>query len=277
MALDKASRPGLTLQDHLAALHDGLSPAERKVAALVAADPAGITRQTLATVARSAGVSEPTVVRFCRTLGLEGFAELRLALARAEGAGPLPRRGSLAGTPAAEAASAFCEAAIAEVTALREQLDPAALEAAARLLLAARQVEIWGFGDAAPLADVVAPALLGLCRGVVARGGARMQAMAAAGLEADSAVLCLSARGGASGPVRAAMAAGAQTVALAPAGSPLCASADIALGYAAGDAAGPMARGPVLLALAGALAGAVEVLASPAARDRAARMREAGA
>jgi DNA-binding MurR/RpiR family transcriptional regulator len=277
MAQDKALRPGIALQDRLAALRDGLSPAERKVAALVAADPGGMTRQTLATVARAAGVSEPTVVRFCRSLGLEGFAELRLALARAEGAGPLPRRGRPAGTPMAEAAFAACEAAIADVTALREQLDAAALEAAVRLLLAAPQVEIWGMGDAAPLADVVAPALLGLCRGVVARGDARMQAMAGPGLQPGSVVLCLSARGDASAPVRAAMAAGAQSVALAPAGSPLCGSADIALGYAAGDVAGPMARTPVLLALAGALAGALEVLASPAARDRAARMREAGA
>ena len=59
---------------------------------MVAADPAGTMAATVASLARAAGVSEPTVVRFCRSLGYEGFADLRLALNRAdavaEGAAP---------------------------------------------------------------------------------------------------------------------------------------------------------------------------------------------
>lgn len=259
------------------ALEGRLSPAERKVAALVAADPATITRQTLAAVARAAGVSEPTVIRFCRSLGLEGFAELRLELARAEGhAAPAPRQAITAGTPVAEGLRAGCDAAIAELGALRDRLDLPALEEAARRLLQARQVEIWGFGETTSLAEVLAGRLFGLCRGVVARGDARMQAMAAAGLEAGTVVLCLAAQRETWRAAEVAAFAGVPLIALAPAGSPLLATATIGLGFAPGDEtglAGPMTRHLVLVALAEALALAVALLATPAARARAARMQ----
>ncbi|WP_270934278.1 MurR/RpiR family transcriptional regulator, partial [Falsiroseomonas oryzae] len=76
------------MRDRIADILDRLTPAERKVAELVAADPAAVTGATVASLARAAGVSEPTVIRFCRALGLEGFADLRLALVRAEGSAP---------------------------------------------------------------------------------------------------------------------------------------------------------------------------------------------
>ncbi len=80
------------LSDRIAGILDRLTPAERKVAGLVAADPAALPQTTLAALARAAGVSEPTVIRFCRALGLEGFADLREEAIRAEGTTlPTPR------------------------------------------------------------------------------------------------------------------------------------------------------------------------------------------
>ncbi|MGK7866542.1 MurR/RpiR family transcriptional regulator [Falsiroseomonas sp. E2-1-a20] len=269
------------MRDRLAALHGRLSPAEQKVAALVAADAGAVTRMNLAAVAKAAGVSEPTVIRFCRTLGLDGFSELRLELARAEGHGATaPRRTVTADTRVAEALHAGCGTAIARLAVLRDGLDHKAIEDAARRLLAARQVEIWGFGETAPLAEAMAGRLFGLCRGVVARGEARMQAMAAAGLEAGTVVLCLSALPDAWQAAEAAAFAGAPLIALAPAGSPLLAMATVGLGIAAGDEAGlagPMIEHLALVALAESLALAVTLLSSPAARERAARMQADGA
>ena len=55
-----------------------LSRAERRVADWVLAHPREAADATLAEVARSCGASEPTVIRFCRTVGLAGFRELTL-------------------------------------------------------------------------------------------------------------------------------------------------------------------------------------------------------
>ena len=59
---------------------DNLRKSEQKVAALVLARPNMITNMSLAEVAAKAGVSEPTVVRFCRAIGCGGFQDLKVKL-----------------------------------------------------------------------------------------------------------------------------------------------------------------------------------------------------
>jgi len=58
-----------------------LSPAEKQVAALVLADPRLFVTQPVGTLAGRAGVSKPTVVRFCRSLGCDGLSDFKLKLA----------------------------------------------------------------------------------------------------------------------------------------------------------------------------------------------------
>ena len=60
---------------------EGLSKAERAVAEWVLKHPRQATGATVADVAAAAGVSEPTVIRFCRSVGLTGFRQLKLRLA----------------------------------------------------------------------------------------------------------------------------------------------------------------------------------------------------
>ncbi len=57
-----------------------LSRAERRVARWVLAHPRQAASATLAAVAKECGTSEPTVIRFCRRIGLAGFRELALRL-----------------------------------------------------------------------------------------------------------------------------------------------------------------------------------------------------
>ena len=57
-----------------------LSRAEKQAAQWVIANPRSVSNGPIAQVARDAGVSEPTVVRLCRRLGLSGFRELRMLL-----------------------------------------------------------------------------------------------------------------------------------------------------------------------------------------------------
>src|SRR3954447_3249757 len=60
-----------------------LRPAEQRVAEAVLSDPAGVSESSITAVAKRCQTSETTVLRFCRAIGLAGYPELRIALARA--------------------------------------------------------------------------------------------------------------------------------------------------------------------------------------------------
>jgi len=66
----------------IAQASEHLFPAERQVADFISANPEVIVKSTVADVARGAGTSDATVIRFCRSVGFQGFPELKLALAR---------------------------------------------------------------------------------------------------------------------------------------------------------------------------------------------------
>lgn len=59
-----------------------LRPAEAKVGQLVLADPDAALESTVASLAQRAGVSQASVVRFTRALGLSGLPALRIELAQ---------------------------------------------------------------------------------------------------------------------------------------------------------------------------------------------------
>ncbi|MBW2066305.1 MAG: MurR/RpiR family transcriptional regulator [Deltaproteobacteria bacterium] len=54
---------------------------EKKVADCVLKDPDAVIISSITEVAERSGTSEPTVIRFCRKLGLRRFMELKLNLA----------------------------------------------------------------------------------------------------------------------------------------------------------------------------------------------------
>lgn len=66
--------------ERIAASLPSLAPAEQRVAQLVLDDPAAFARLPVRTLAELARVSKPTVVRFCRSMGYDGLADLKLKL-----------------------------------------------------------------------------------------------------------------------------------------------------------------------------------------------------
>ena len=58
-----------------------LSAAERRVAAAVAAEYDATTRMTIGDLAKRAGVNQPSVTRFCRSVGCGSFGEFKVRLA----------------------------------------------------------------------------------------------------------------------------------------------------------------------------------------------------
>jgi DNA-binding MurR/RpiR family transcriptional regulator len=111
-----------------------LTPAERRVAAVVADDPEAVAFGTVAEVAGRAGASGATVVRLAAKLGFDGFVELQSAV-RAELARRLrpaserirrPAPGDVLGTALA--------AEVANVATTLENVEPGAFTAAVALL-----------------------------------------------------------------------------------------------------------------------------------------------
>lgn len=68
--------------DQVRASLSNLSKSERAVAETILADPEHSVHLSIARLAVAAGVSEPTVNRFCRSLGCRGFPDFKLRLAQ---------------------------------------------------------------------------------------------------------------------------------------------------------------------------------------------------
>src|SRR5919199_5142612 len=133
-----------------------LRPAEQRVAEAVLADPAGVCERSITSVARLCRTSETTVLRFCRALGLAGYPELRIALARAAQGEENDRAHGIqldaVITEADSLAEVVSKITYADQRAVADTgaaVDVAALEAAVDAVARARRVDVYGVGASA--------------------------------------------------------------------------------------------------------------------------------
>lgn len=146
-------KPALSVLINVRRALPALRPAEQRVAHAVLADPAGISESSITAVARMCDTSETTVLRFCRAIGLAGYPELRIALARAaqfeetdQGDGP-PLNGTISATDGL--ADVVAKIAHADARAIEDTaatLDLNALKGAIDALLNASRIDIYGVG-----------------------------------------------------------------------------------------------------------------------------------
>ncbi|NYI81758.1 DNA-binding MurR/RpiR family transcriptional regulator [Saccharopolyspora hordei] len=131
----------------------GLARAEQRVANIVLADPASISRRSITEVAEAAGTSETTVTRFCKAIGVGGYPDLRIALA-ADTARTSTRDRELGSDIAPDDGLAeiiekvgYADAKAVEETA--EQLDAAVLQPLVEDVAQARRIDVYGVGASA--------------------------------------------------------------------------------------------------------------------------------
>ncbi|WP_341720619.1 SIS domain-containing protein [Micromonospora sp. FIMYZ51] len=126
---------------------ENLRRSERKVADVVLADPRAVVRMTLAELAETVGVSQPTIVRFANAIGCDGFHDFRIALAQSVALG-IPATQSVieARDDTATTVSKIFDYSITSLDHVRRHLDLAALEAAAEALAAADRIVFIGLG-----------------------------------------------------------------------------------------------------------------------------------
>lgn len=126
---------------------DKLSKSERMVAEWLLANGRRAVDQSIGEVAEAAGVSEPTVIRFCRSIGLSGFRELRTHLIAAQQKPQSYLHNDVSRDDAAEdAAMKVLESSIYALVELRESLSQMPFESAVQSLRGARLITFVGFG-----------------------------------------------------------------------------------------------------------------------------------
>ncbi len=76
------------LRDRLSETPGSASKADRALAAYMSAELPSLPFETAASIGAKVGVSEPTVGRFCRSIGYGGFKDLKQSLRRDMGDGP---------------------------------------------------------------------------------------------------------------------------------------------------------------------------------------------
>ncbi|HGM6994871.1 TPA: MurR/RpiR family transcriptional regulator [Serratia marcescens] len=137
------------IQSHL----ELLSKSERKVAEVILASPQTAIHSSIATLARMADVSEPTVNRFCRRLDTKGFPDFKLHLAQSLANGtPYVNRNVEEDDSVDSYTSKIFESVMASLDTVKANLDIAAINRAVDLLTQAKKISFFGLGASAAVA-----------------------------------------------------------------------------------------------------------------------------
>ncbi|NCF19749.1 MAG: SIS domain-containing protein [Haliea sp.] len=204
---------------------DQLRRSERKVAELVLARPEEVIHMRIVDLAAAAQVSEPTVVRFCRAIGCEGFQNFKLALAQSAAAdlSAEPFRLSERDTARDYTYKVF-DATMGTLKKVRDTLDPDAIEVAVDALCNANRVEFYGFGASSPVAIDAQHKFFRLQIASAAHSDPHLQAMSAMSLTPGDVVVAISQSGRSTSLLEAmdhVREAGAVIIGLAPRDTPV--------------------------------------------------------
>ncbi len=228
----------LSALEKLRALRPGLSPAAARIADVILAQPGEVVHLSITEVAERASASEGSVIALCRQLGARGFQHLKIEVAR-ELVRPVQaiQEDLEAGDDAATVMRKVFEGGRQALSDTLAVLDPAALERASALLLAAQRVEVYGIGSAAPVAEDAHVRLLRIGLDSRLAVDSHLQAVSASLAGPQVAVLTVSHSGSTIETVtstRLAREVGARTVVISNVGrSPISAHADVMLHTAA--------------------------------------------
>lgn len=135
-----------------------LTSSERRVAEQVLEDPATASASTIGELAGRAGTSLTTVTRFCRALGLSGYAELRLLLAAEIGRTASQTRSIDVSEnigrrdPLERVLASLVDTDTRALEETATQLDMATLKQAVSVLSRARRIDIYAMSGSATVA-----------------------------------------------------------------------------------------------------------------------------
>ena len=130
-----------------------LRKSEKIVGEFILADPKSIITMKTADASEAMGISEPTLIRFCKALGFSGYQDLKINLSQQLAADDyfvmyeINENDSIH-----ELCEKVFDTTISEILNVRSQIDQNILSDAIEILANAGRVEFYAFGGSAPVA-----------------------------------------------------------------------------------------------------------------------------
>ncbi|NLR75548.1 MULTISPECIES: transcriptional regulator HexR [Leeia] len=212
---------------------DTLPKAERLVAEQVLTQPRWAVEAPVAEIARLARVSQPTVIRFCRSLGCDGLSDFKRRLANSLASGvPFVHSSVVMGDSVSDLGAKVFDNTISALLKCRNDLSAVALQQAIELLASARRIEFYGQGNSGIIAQDGQHKFFRYGIPAVAYSDPHVHRMAAAVLDPGDVVVAISASGRSADilhSVQMAQSVGANVIAITPSGTPLARAATVTL------------------------------------------------
>ncbi|NIB39472.1 transcriptional regulator HexR [Pseudomaricurvus alkylphenolicus] len=204
---------------------------ERKVADYVLKNPTDIIHMRIVDLASEAQVSEPTVVRFCRAIGCDGFQDFKLNLAQQLAASP--SFGQIAVTDQdsiADFSHKVFDSTIDTLLQVRDKLDASVLDKAVSAICNANRVEFYGFGASGAVAADAQHKFFRLQLATAAHSDPHIQNMSAMSMQPGDVIVAISQSGRTKALIHSmdmVKQAGGIAIAIAPSGTPVIQNATI--------------------------------------------------
>jgi len=131
----------------------GLNKSERKVAEAILSDPESATGSSIASLAKRANVSEPSVNRFCKRFNTTGFPDFKLKLAKSlvSGVRFVNRNVDPNDTVESYTPKIF-DSTINDLALIRDSIDHSVVNAVVDQLIQAKRVYFFGLGTSGSVA-----------------------------------------------------------------------------------------------------------------------------
>ena len=197
-----------------------LRKSEAKVASYVLANANDVIKMRIVDLAANSEVSEPTVIRFCRALGFDGFQSFKLQLAQQLGMGSVYTQFAVDDNDTVtDLRNKVFDTTVGSLLTVRDELNADVLEQAISTISNARRVEFYGFGASGSVAADAQHKFFRLQLSTAAYTDPHIQHMSAIALESDDVVVAISQSGETQAllqSVHLAREAGAKVIGLAP-------------------------------------------------------------
>jgi len=173
-----------------------LRKSEAKVATYVLAHANDVIKMRIVDLAAQSEVSEPTVIRFCRALGFDGFQSFKLQLAQQLGLGSVYTQFAVDDNDTvADLGNKVFDTTIGSLLTVRDELNPEVLEQAINTISNARRVEFYGFGASGSVAADAQHKFFRLQLSTAAYTDPHIQHMSAISLSTEDVVVAISQSG----------------------------------------------------------------------------------
>ena len=197
-----------------------LRKSEAKVATYVLANLDQVIKMRIVDLALKSAVSEPTVIRFCRAIGFDGFQSFKLQLAQQLGLGSVFTQFAVEDNDTvADLLNKVFDTTVGSLITARDEINSEVLEQAIDSISSARRVEFYGFGASGSVAADAQHKFFRLQISSAAYTDPHIQRMSAISLGSEDVVVAISQSGETQAllqSVELAREAGANVIGLAP-------------------------------------------------------------